>query len=344
MRFRGLVLRAAAIAAVGQALCSQVIAGEASGAGSTFVFPILSKWAADYEAKMHNHINYQSIGSSGGISEIKAAIVDFGASDAPLKPGELEKLGMGQFPLVIGGVVPVVNVEGVEPGQIRFTGPLLADIYLGKVKTWNDPAIQTLNPNLRLPSTAILVVHRTDGSGTTFNWVNYLSKVSSEWKDKVGEGTAVDWPVGMGAQGNEGVAALVNQTPNSIGYVEYAYVPQNKMRYGLVQNKEGQFVRPDAESFQAAAASADWVSAKDFYLIMTDAAGLKSYPITATSFIIMYKTPKNAERASVAADFFKWVLENGQQQAQALDYVPLPPDLVRQIEHYWTTQFTAVKG
>lgn len=344
MRISGLILLAASIATVGQAPWSSAAAGEATGAGSTFVSPIMSKWVADYEAETHNHLTYHSVGSSGGIAQIKAATVDFGASDAPLKPGELEKLGMGQFPLVIGGVVPVVNVEGVEEGQIRFTGPLLADIYLGKVHTWNDPAIQKLNPNLTLPNTAILVVHRADGSGTTFNWVNYLSKVSPEWKDKVGEGTAVEWPIGMGAKGNEGVAELVNQTPNSIGYVEYAYVLQNKMRYGLVQNKEGQFVRPDAESFQAAAASADWASAKDFYLIMTDAAGLKSYPITGTSFIIMYKTPKNAERANVATDFFKWALENGQQQAQALDYVPLPPGLVRQIEHYWTTQFTAVKG
>lgn len=343
MRLSGLVA-AAAIAAVAQSPCSPALAGEASGAGSTFAFPILSKWSADYEAETRNHLSYQSIGSNGGIAAIKAAIVDFGVSDAPLKLGELEKLGMGQFPLVIGGVVPVVNIEGVESGQIRFTGPLLADIYLGKVKTWNDPAIQKLNPNLRLPSTAILVVHRSDGSGTTFNWVNYLCNVSPEWKDKVGERPPVDWPVGMGAKGNKSVAAQVNQTPNSIGYVEYAYVRQNQVRYGLVQNKEGQFVRPDAESFQSPAANADWASAKDFYLNMTDAPGLKSYPITATPFIIMYKTPKNAERASVAMEFFKWALEHGQQQAQALDYVPLPPGLVRQIEHYWTIQFPAVKG
>jgi phosphate transport system substrate-binding protein len=308
------------------------------------VFPILSKWAADYEAKTHNHVNYKSIGSSGGIAEIKAAVVDFAASDVPLNPDELEKLGMGQFPLVIGGVVPVVHLEGVEGGQIRFTGPLLADIYLGKIKTWNDPAIQQINPNLKLPSPPILVVHRTDGSGTTFNWTSYLSKVSPEWRDKVAEGTAVDWPVGMGGKGNEGVAALVNQTPNSIGYVEYAYVLQDKMQYGLVQNKEGQFIKPDAEAFQAAAARADWANTKDFYVVMTNAPGLKSYPITATSFIIMYNTPKNVERSVTAMDFFKWALENGQAQAQALDYVPLPPDLVQQIEHYWTTQFLGIKG
>jgi phosphate transport system substrate-binding protein len=339
-----MVLAVVAIAAVGQSLASPSIAGEATGAGSTFVFPILSKWATDYEAKTGNHLNYHSIGSGGGLTEIKAATVDFAASDAPIKPDELRKLGMAQFPLVIGGVVPVVNIAGVEPGQIRFTGPLLADIYLGKVKTWDDPAIQKINPDLKLPAAAIAVVHRLDGSGTTFNWVNYLSKVSAEWMEKVGEGTSVEWPIGIGGKGNEGVATFVEVTRNSIGYVEYAYALKNKMAYGMVQNREGQFSKPNAESFQAAAASANWARAQDFYLIMTDAPGQKSYPITATAFIILYKTPKNPERTAVAMEFFKWALESGQQQAESLVYVPLPTSLVQQIETYWKAQFSGVKG
>jgi phosphate transport system substrate-binding protein len=262
----------------------------------------------------------------------------------PMTPEELQKLGLGQFPLVIGGVVPVVNIEGMKPGDLRFSGPVLADIYLGRIKAWNDPAIQKLNPGLKLPTSAITVVHRSDGSGTTFNWANYLSKVSPEWKDKVGEGTAVEWPIGIGGKGNEGVAAFVSQTRFSIGYVEYAYAIQNnKMTYGLVQNKAGQSIRPDAESFQAAAASAEWGGTKDFYLIMTDAPDAKAYPITATTFMLMHKQPKNSERATVAMDFFKWALESGQKQAESLDYVPLPSPLVQQIETYWKSQFTVGK-
>ena len=262
----------------------------------------------------------------------------------PMKPEELEKLGLGQFPFVIGGVVPVVNIDGIKAGDIKFSGPVLADIFLGKIKTWNDPALAKLNPGLNLPGTAVVVVHRSDGSGTTFNWANYLSKVSPDWKSKVGEGTAVEWPVGVGGKGNEGVAAFVNQTKGSIGYVEYAYVLQNKMAYGLVENKAGKFIKPDTESFQAAAASADWGSAKDFYLIMTDAPGEKAYPVTATVFMLMYKQPKNPERANLAIDFFKWAMENGQKQAESLNYVPLPDALVRQIETYWKAQFSGVKG
>jgi phosphate transport system substrate-binding protein len=241
-----------------------------------------------------------------------------------MKPAELQKRGMGQFPLVIGGIAPVINIDGVQAGQMRFTGPLLADIYLGKIKNWNDPAIAKINPDLKLPDAAIAVVHRADGSGTTFNWVNYLTKVSAEWKDKVGEGTSVEWPAGVGGKGNEGVAAFVNQTKNSIGY----YVLQNKMAYELVQNKAGKFVKPDATSFQAAAASAEWGKAQDFYLIMTDAPGDDAYPIAATVFVIMYKQPKDAARTNTAIDFFKWALENGQTQANALNYVPLPESLV----------------
>jgi phosphate transport system substrate-binding protein len=335
---------ASAVALAILAATSSAQAADITGAGSTFVYPILSKWSADYSAKAGININYQSIGSGGGLAQIKAATVDFGASDAPMKPAELQKLGMGQFPLVIGGIAPVVNIDGVQAGQMHFTGPLLADIYLGKIKNWNDPAIAKINLELKLPDAAIAVVHRADGSGTTFNWVNYLTKVSVEWKDKVGEGTSVEWPAGVGGKGNEGVAAFVNQTKNSIGYVEYAYVLQNKMAYGLVQNKAGKFVKPDAASFQAAAASAEWGKAQDFYLIMTDAPGNDAYPIAATVFVIMYKQPKDAARTNTAIDFFKWALENGQNQAEALNYVPLPESLVKQIEQYWKTQYVGIKG
>jgi phosphate transport system substrate-binding protein len=325
------------------AMMVSVEAAEITGAGSTFVYPILSKWSADYSGKAGININYQSIGSGGGLAQIKAATVDFGASDAPMKPAELQKFGMGQFPLVIGGIAPVVNIDGVQAGQMRFTGPLLADIYLGKIKNWNDPAIAKLNPDLKLPNAAIAVVHRSDGSGTTFNWVNYLSQVSAEWKDQIGVSTSVEWPVGVGGKGNEGVAAFVNQTKNSIGYIEYAYVLQNNMAYGLVQNKAGKFIKPDAASFQAAAASAEWGKAQDFYLIMTDAHGADAYPIAATVFIIMYKQPKDPARANTAIDFFKWALESGQSQADALNYVPLPESLVKQIEQYWKAQFVGLK-
>jgi phosphate transport system substrate-binding protein len=316
-------------------------AADITGAGSTFVFPILSKWSADYSAASGNRVNYQSIGSSQGIAQIKSATVDFGASDAPLKPEELQKVGLAQFPLVIGGIVPVFNIDGMKPGDLRFTGPLLADIFLGKVKTWNDPAIAKLNPDAKLPAAAITIAHRADGSGTTFNFVNYLSKVSPEWRSKVGEGTAVEWPVGMGGKGNEGVAAFVMQTRNSIGYVEYAYALQNRMTYGLVQNKAGRFIRPDQTGFQAAAASADWTSARDFHLIMTDAPGDEAYPIAATAFVIMHKTPKNAERSKSTLKFFRWALEQGQPQAASLHYVPLPKPLVDQVEAYWSTQLGA---
>ncbi len=314
-------------------------AAETTGAGSTFVFPILEKWAAEYEAKTGDKISYQSNGSGAGISQIKAASVDFGASDMPLRPEELEKRGLGQFPLVIGGVVPIVNIDGIGPGIMHFTGAVLADIFLGKIKNWDDPAIRALNADVNLPAAPISVIHRSDGSGTTFNWANYLSKVSPEWKEKVGEGTTVDWPTGAGGKGNEGVAAFVALTKNSISYVEYAYAVKNKLAHGLVQNKAGRFVQPGAETFQAAAKNADWSGTKDFFLIMTDAPGENAYPITATAFIIMYKQPKNLGRAKIARDFFRWSLENGQAQADALNYVPLPPPLVRQIENYWNSEF-----
>jgi phosphate transport system substrate-binding protein len=314
-------------------------AAETTGAGSTFVFPILERWAAEYGAKTGDKISYQSNGSGAGISQIKAASVDFGASDMPLRPEELEKRGLGQFPLVIGGVVPIVNIDGIGPGVMRFTGAVLADIFLGKIKNWDDPAIRALNADVNLPAAPISVIHRSDGSGTTFNWANYLSKVSPEWKEKVGEGTSVDWPTGAGGKGNEGVAAFVALTKNSISYVEYAYAVKNKLAHGLVQNKAGRFVQPGAETFQEAAKNADWSRTKDFFLIMTDAPGENAYPITATAFIIMYKQPKDLARAKIARDFFRWSLENGQAQADALNYVPLPAPLVRQIKNYWNSEF-----
>lgn len=314
-------------------------AAEITGAGSTFVYPVLSKWSSDYNQNTGTKVNYQSIGSGGGIAQIKAATVDFGATDMPMSIEDLNAKGMGQFPSVIGGVVPVVNIDGVTPGKIHFTGPILADIYLGKIKKWSDPAIAKVNPGLKLPDATIVVVHRSDGSGTTFNWVNYLSKVSPDWKSKVGEGTSVAWPTGVGGKGNEGVAAYVNRLKNSIGYVEYAYVLQNKMTYGSIQNKAGNFVEPSIKSFQAAAATADWSKAQDFDLVMTDASGPDAYPVTATTFIVMYKQPKNAAQSKAVIEFFKWAFEKGQQQAQSLDYVPLPDALVKQIESYWSTNF-----
>jgi phosphate transport system substrate-binding protein len=334
-----------AIVVAAFALAGPGRATETSGAGSTFVNPVMAKWAAEYQAKTGDKVNYQAVGSGLGIDRIKSGSVDFGASDMPLKPAELEQLGIGQFPLVIGGVVPAVNIDNIESGQIRFTGPLLADIFLGKIRNWNDPAIQKINPALKLPDLPITVVHRLDGSGTTFNFSNYLSKQSPEWKTKIGEGTSLEWPVGIGRKGNDGIATLVDVTPGSIGYLEFAYVLQKKaIAYGLVQNAAGNYVTPSAASFKAAAASADWVNAKDFYLIMTDAPGEQAYPITATVFILMYKQAKSAESAALAMDFLKWALENGQPQAESLDYVPLPPNLVQQIEAYWKSQFAGWKG
>jgi phosphate transport system substrate-binding protein len=330
--------RIARLAAMGGAavlLTNAAAAAEITGAGATFPYPVLSQWSTDYSAANGVKVNYQSIGSGGGIAQIKAATVDFGASDKPLAPDELAQSGLAQFPIVIGGVVPVVNIEGVAPGQVRLTGAVLADIYLGKIQKWNDPALSALNPGLALGDAAITVVHRSDGSGTTFNFVNYLSKVSDEWKSKVGEGTSVQWPVGVGGKGNEGVANYVKQIKHSIGYVELAYALQSKMSYVAMKNGAGNFVEPSLESFQAAAASADWSKAKDFFLVITDAPGAASWPIAASSFVLMYKQPKDAARSKTALDFFKWALEKGQAQAKALDYVALPDPLVKQIEAYW---------
>jgi phosphate transport system substrate-binding protein len=305
-----------------------------TGAGSTFVYPVLSAWAADYQKQGGASINYQSIGSGGGISQVKAGTVDFGATDQPLASDELAKSDLAQFPVVIGGIVAVVNIPGLEAGKLKLTGPLLADIYAGKVKTWNDPVITKLNPGVTLPGANIAVVHRSDGSGTTFNFTHYLSQISPTWKGGPGEGKTVNWPTGVGGKGNEGVAGYVKQIPNSIGYVEYAYVIQNKMTYAQLQNSAGTFVSPSADSFSAAAESADWKNAKDFNLVMTNAPGANAYPITATTFVLMPKQPKDKAKSDAALAFFKNALEKGQDQARKLDYVPLPAPLVQQIESY----------
>ena len=333
--FNTFKFRAAAIAlAIGFAANAQ--AASVTGAGASFIYPVMSKWSADYSKVNGTQINYQSIGSGGGIAQIKAGTVDFGSSDAPMKPDELAKYGLAQFPSVIGGVVPVINVPGVKSGAMKLDGQTLADIFLGKVTMWNDPAIAALNGGVVLPAKKITVVHRSDGSGTTFNFVNYLSKVNGEWKSKVGEGTSVKWPVGIGGKGNEGVAAYVKQINGGIGYVELSYALQNKMAFSRLKNAAGNFVIPNDETFAAAAASADWANAKDFYLVMTNAPGANAWPITATNFILMYKQPKNAAGAKQAKEFFKWVYANGDAQAKALDYVPLPDTLVQQIETYWS--------
>ncbi|HEX4737711.1 MAG TPA: phosphate ABC transporter substrate-binding protein PstS [Allosphingosinicella sp.] len=327
-------LAAAAVAVSLAAVSTAAAAVEITGAGSTFVYPVLSKWAGTYKGATGDQINYQSIGSGGGIAQIKAGTVDFGATDKPLEPKELAASGLAQFPVVIGGVVPVVNIAGLRPGQLKLSGPVLAAIYAGEIKTWNHPAIAKLNPGLRLPGAQISVVHRSDGSGTSFNFTHYLSQVFPLWRTKVGEGTSVQWPTGVGGKGNEGVAAYVKQIPNAIGYVEYAYVIQNHMTYAVMQNGAGHFVAPSAASFQAAAATADWSHAQDFYLVMTNAPGPNAYPITATTFVLMYKHPKNAQNTAAALKFFRWSLEHGQAQAASLDYVALPGPLVKRIETY----------
>ena len=318
---------------------SERISAEISGAGASFIFPLVSKWSADYNAATGARVNYQSIGSGGGIAQIKAGTVDFGSSDKPLSSEELAQAGLGQFPSAIGGVVPVVNLEGLQAGQLRLSGPLLADIFLGRITTWNDPAIVAANPGVALPASRITLVHRSDGSGTTFNFSNYLSKVSPEWKNKVGEGTSVQWPDGVGGKGNEGVASYVQQIKGAIGYVELAYALQSGMPYAALQNAAGNWVQPSAESFAAAAASADWASVRDFDLVITNAPGEQAWPITATNFMLMQKEPRDPQRNQQALAFFQWAFANGQHQASELHYVPLPDELVAQIERYWASEF-----
>jgi phosphate transport system substrate-binding protein len=312
-------------------------AAEITGAGATFPYPVYAKWAEAYRQKTGIKINYQSIGSGGGIKQIRARTVDFGASDAPLKLDELEKDGLVQFPMVMGGVVPVVNVQGVAPGKMRLTGKIIADIYLGRIGKWNDPRIGDLNPGLKLPSQDITVVHRSDGSGTTFIFTNYLSKVSPEWKEKVGNSASVSWPAptSSGGKGNEGVASFVQRIRGAIGYVEYAYAKQNRMAYTLLANREGNFVAPDDRSFQAAAAGADWKNAPGFYEILTNEPGKGSWPITGATFILMHKSQPDPAKAKEVLKFFDWAYESGGRMALELDYIPMPEDVVKLVKASW---------
>jgi phosphate transport system substrate-binding protein len=311
-------------------------AAEISGAGATFPYPIYAKWAEAYREKAGISMNYQSIGSGGGIKQITAKTVDFGASDMPLTPDKLEKSGLVQWPMIMGGVVPVVKLEGIKPGELSLDGTTLAGIYLGTIARWDDPAIKKLNPDMKLPATAIAPIYRSDGSGTTFIFTNYLSKVSAEWKDKVGENTSVEWPTGLGGKGNEGVAALSERTAGAIAYVEYAYALQNKLVYTKLTNKAGAVVAPNSETFQAAAANAEWQKAPGFYLLLTDQSGKESWPVTGASFILMHKVQEKPETAKQVLDFFAWSYANGNKMAEALDYVPMPASVVKLVEAAWS--------
>jgi phosphate transport system substrate-binding protein len=318
------------------------LAQDVTGAGATFPAPVYAKWSDAYNKATGARINYQSVGSGAGIRQIKAKTVDFGASDMPIKDDELAKDGLMQFPTVIGGVVPVINVAGIKPGQVRLTGQVLGDIYLGKITKWNDAALTALNPGVPLPDAAISVVRRADGSGTTFIFTNYLSKVNADWKAKVGEGTAVNWPTGAGGKGNEGVAAFVQRLPNSIGYVEYAYVKQNKMTFTLMRNKDGQFVTPSDDAFKAAAAGADW--AKSFYQITTEQPGKDSWPLTNPTYILMYKVQEKPATATNTLKFFDWAFANGDKMADDLDYVPLPQAVKDLVRKQWAEQIKDASG
>jgi phosphate transport system substrate-binding protein len=320
------------------AASTSAFAADITGAGATFPFPIYSKWADAYKKDTGNGLNYQSIGSGGGIKQIQAKTVTFGATDMPLKVDQLEKDGLVQWPMVMGAIVAVVNLEGVKPGEMVFDGETLANIYLGKITKWDDPAIKKLNPNVKLPSDAITVVRRSDGSGTTFNFTDYLSKVSADWKSKVGSGTAVEWPTGVGAKGNEGVSGNISQTKNSIGYVEYAYAKQNKLTYVAMVNMAGKTVQPTVEAFQAAASNADWVNAPGYYVILTDQPGEKSWPVTASTFILMHKDATDKAASQEAIKFFKWAFANGGKMAEELDYIPMPDNVVKLIEKTWSAE------
>lgn len=325
---------AAALAATTFALPGIAMAADITGAGATFPYPMYAKWAEVYKKETGVGLNYQSIGSSGGIKQIRAKTVTFGATDAPLKGEELDKDGLVQFPAIIGGTVPVVNLEGFKPGELRVTGPVLADMYLGKITKWNDARLAALNPGKNLPDQAITIVHRADGSGTTFNWTDYLSAVSKEWADKVGKGAAVKWPAdsSVGGKGNEGVAANVNRVKGALGYVEYAYVKKNNMNFMQLQNKDGKYVSPDDTTFAAAAAGVDWFSVPGMGVSMVNAKGASSWPVTTASFILMYKDPADKAASQEALKFFSWAFKNGKKLALELDYVPLPDAVTSQIQ------------
>ncbi len=310
-------------------------ATDISGAGATFPYPIYAKWADTYKKDTGDGLNYQSIGSGGGIKQIEASTVTFGATDKPLGQDELDKNGLIQFPMIIGGIVPVINVEGIKPGELVIDGPTLAKIFMGEITKWDDAAIQKLNEKVKLPSTAIAVVHRSDGSGTTFNFTNYLAKVSPDWKSKVGSDAAVEWPTGIGAKGNEGVANNVAQTKGAIGYVEYAYAKQNKLTHANMVNKDGKSVAPETKSFQAAAASADWKSVPGYGVILTEQSGADSWPITAASFILMHTVPADAANSAAALKFFDWAYKNGAKMAEELDYIPMPANVIELSRAEW---------
>jgi phosphate transport system substrate-binding protein len=318
------------------AASTSAFGADITGAGSSFIYPVLSKWADGYKKESGSGVNYQSIGSSAGIKQIQAKTVTFGATDKPLKVEELEKDGLAQWPMAMGGIVPVVNIEGVKAGDMVLDGETLAKIYLGTITKWDDPAIKKLNPKLSLPSDTIAVVHRADGSGTTFNFTDYLSKVSADWKSKVGAGTAVEWPLGVGAKGNEGVSGNISQTKNAIGYVEYAYAKQNKLTYTGLVNKAGKAVQPTMEAFQSAASNADWIHAPGYFLILTNQPGDKSWPIVATTFILMHKDGADKAASAEAVKFFKWSFASGGKMAEELDYIPMPDAVVKLIEKTWS--------
>jgi len=319
-------------------------AADISGAGATFPYPIYSKWADAYKTQTGVGLNYQSIGSGGGIKQIKAKTVTFGASDMPLKPDDLEASGLIQFPMIMGGSVPVVNLSGIQPGQLTLSGPVLADIFQGNITNWNDAKIAALNPGVPLPDKAIAVVHRSDGSGTTFLFTNYLSQSSPDWAGKIGANSAVEWPVGIGAKGNEGVANMAKQTDGAIGYVEFAYAKQNNLTFTKMVNKDGKVVTPSIEAFQAAAAKADWANAKDYYLILTNQAGEASWPITGASFILMYKQPGDADASLTALKFFDWAYKSGGDMATQLAYVPIPANVVDQVRQTWASSVKDSSG
>jgi phosphate transport system substrate-binding protein len=319
-------------------------AADISGAGATFPYPIYAKWADTYKKETGIGLNYQSIGSGGGIKQIKAKTVTFGASDAPLSGKDLDESGLAQFPMVMGGIVPVVNLEGIKPGELVIDGPTLAKIFMGEIKEWSDPALKKLNPSAKLPSQAIVVVHRSDGSGTTYNFAYYLSDVSPEWKSKVGFNTSVEWPVGIGAKGNEGVANNVGQAKGSIGYVEYAYALQNKLTHTNMINKSGKTVAPTSENFQAAAANANWKSQPGYGVILANQPGDKSWPMTAATWILVYKKPADPAATAEALKFFAWAYKNGGKMAESLDYVPMPANVVKDVEQSWTAEIKDASG
>jgi phosphate transport system substrate-binding protein len=336
-----------ALAAAGMIAAAAFVpanAADISGAGATFPYPIYAKWADSYKKETGNGLNYQSIGSGGGIKQIKAKTVTFGASDAPLPGKELDESGLAQFPMVMGGIVPVVNLDGIKPGEIVIDGPTLAKIFLGDIKKWNDPAIAKLNAQVKLPDQAIAIVHRSDGSGTTFNFTYYLSEVDADWKSKVGTNAAVQWPAGIGAKGNEGVANNVANTKGAVGYVEYAYALQNKLTYTKMVNKSGKTVSPTAEAFQAAAANADWNSQPGFGVILANQPGDKAWPMTAATWILVYKQPADAAATGEALKFFAWAYKKGAKTAEELDYVPMPAKVVKDVEAYWAKEIKDASG